>query len=95
MTRPGAKQSEQTSHKRRISPRPRVGQSPPTRDPGPRLLEGAGQQAPLSQEICKLQNELEVYIQKVEKLANRGNPQKHYVTADLCLTVDYIFKSIA
>ncbi|XP_071352895.1 protein moonraker isoform X3 [Trachinotus anak] len=66
--RPGAKQKSQ---KRPIHPVPRAGQSPPTRDPGPRQLEG-GKQGPLSQEIYKLQNELEVYIQKVEELANRG-----------------------
>ena len=58
---------------------PRVSLSPPTRDPGPRQPEG-GKQAPLSQEISKLQNELEVYIQKVEELANRGNVQKQHVT---------------
>lgn len=54
-----------------ISPMPRTGQSPPTRDPGPRQLEGS-KQPPLSQEIQKLQNELEVYVQKVEELAKRG-----------------------
>ncbi|XP_050921588.1 protein moonraker isoform X16 [Lates calcarifer] len=66
--RPGAKQ---TSQKRPMCAMPRAGQSPPTRDPGPKQLE-RGKQAPLSQEIHKLQNELEVYIQKVEELANRG-----------------------
>ncbi|XP_039985982.1 protein moonraker isoform X2 [Xiphias gladius] len=69
---PGAKQ---TSQKRHISPKPRGGQSPPTRDPGPRQL-GGGKQAPLSQEIHKLQNELEVYIQKVEELAYRGEKKE-------------------
>ncbi|XP_047449178.1 protein moonraker isoform X2 [Mugil cephalus] len=67
-TRPGPKQH--TFQKRPLSSLPRVGQSPPTRDPGPR--EDRGKQAPLSHEIHKLQNELEVYIQKVEELANRG-----------------------
>uniref|UniRef100_A0A4W6BVD9 Si:dkey-243i1.1 n=1 Tax=Lates calcarifer TaxID=8187 RepID=A0A4W6BVD9_LATCA len=62
--RPGAKQ---TSQKRPMCAMPRAGQSPPTRDPGPKQLE-RGKQAPLSQEIHKLQNELEVYIQKVEEL---------------------------
>ncbi|KAM7412894.1 hypothetical protein PAMA_020331 [Pampus argenteus] len=81
-TRPGTKQSEHTSHKLSISPRPRVGHSPPTRDPGPRLLDGAGQQAPLSQEIFKLQNELEVYIQKVEKLADRGEKMEEPLEPD-------------
>uniref|UniRef100_A0A667YDC5 Uncharacterized protein n=1 Tax=Myripristis murdjan TaxID=586833 RepID=A0A667YDC5_9TELE len=51
------------------------GQSPPTRDPGPRQSAG-GQQPQLSQEIHKLQNQLQVYIQKIETLANRGNMQK-------------------
>ncbi|XP_070762549.1 protein moonraker [Enoplosus armatus] len=70
VTRPGVKLSVHTSQKHPIFPIPRIGLSPPTRDPGPRQLEG--QQAPLSQEIRKLQNELEAYIQKVEELANRG-----------------------
>ncbi|XP_042341933.1 protein moonraker isoform X2 [Plectropomus leopardus] len=70
-TRPGAKSSARTLQKHPISHMPRTGQSPPTRDTGPRQFK-VGKQAPLSQEICKLQNELEVYIQKVEELANRG-----------------------
>ncbi|XP_031153444.1 protein moonraker isoform X2 [Sander lucioperca] len=70
-TRPGRKLLVHTPQKRPISSLPRIGQSPPTRDPGTRHFEG-GKQAPLSQEICKLQNELEVYIQKVEELASRG-----------------------
>ncbi|XP_078101465.1 protein moonraker isoform X3 [Sander vitreus] len=70
-TRPGRKLLVHTPQKRPISSLPRIGQSPPTRDPGTRQFEG-GKQAPLSQEICKLQNELEVYIQKVEELASRG-----------------------
>lgn len=73
---------------------PRTGQSPPTRDPGPKPLE-RGKPTPLSQEICKLQDELEVYIQKVEELANRGDPQKQLVILGQCLTVDYMFKSTA
>ncbi|XP_074496005.1 protein moonraker isoform X2 [Sebastes fasciatus] len=60
-----------TPQKRPISLMPRAGQSPPTRDPGPRQFVGR-KHAPLSQEIRKLQNELEVYIQKVEELATRG-----------------------
>nr|XP_046245426.1 protein moonraker isoform X2 [Scatophagus argus] len=70
-SRPGTKLSVLTSQKHPISPMPRTGQSPPTKDPGSRQLKG-GSQAPLSQEIHKLQNELEVYIQKVEELANRA-----------------------
>ncbi|TMS07558.1 Protein moonraker [Larimichthys crocea] len=69
--RAGAKQATLTSQKRPISSMLSIGRSPPTRDPGPRQLEG-GKEAPLSQEIHKLQNELEVYIQKVEELAKRG-----------------------
>ncbi|XP_034723069.1 protein moonraker isoform X3 [Etheostoma cragini] len=70
-TQPGRKLLLHTPQKRSISSLPRVGRSPPTRDPGPRQFEG-GKQAPLSQEICKLQNELEVYIQKVEELVSKG-----------------------
>ncbi|XP_028429488.1 protein moonraker isoform X2 [Perca flavescens] len=70
-TRPGRKLLVRTPQKRPISSLPRIGQSPPTRDPGPRQFEG-GKRTPLSQEICKLQNELEVYIQKVEELASKG-----------------------
>ncbi|XP_053177240.1 protein moonraker isoform X2 [Scomber japonicus] len=81
-SRPGAKQSEHAYHKRLASPTPRVGQSPPTKDPGPMPLERAGQQAPLSQEIHKLQNELEVYIQKVEQLANSGEKMKEPLDPD-------------
>ncbi|XP_072248325.1 protein moonraker isoform X2 [Leuresthes tenuis] len=69
VARPGIKQL--ASKKNPASSLPRVGQSPPTRDPGPRQVE-RGKQAPLSHEIRKLQNELEVYIQKVEELAKRG-----------------------
>lgn len=70
---------------------PQIGQSPPNRDPGPKQL-GGGPQAPLSQEIHKLQNELEVYIQKIEELANRGNSQNQLVTLGPCLTLDYTFE---
>ena len=58
---------------------PCAGKSPPTRDPGLMPVE-RGKQAPLSHEIRKLQNELEVYIQKLEELANRGNPWKQLGT---------------
>ncbi|XP_068571698.1 protein moonraker isoform X2 [Cebidichthys violaceus] len=70
-TRSGAKLSANRPQKRPIGPVSRIGRSPPTRDPGPRQCEG-GKHAPLSQEIDKLHNELEVYIQKVEALSNRG-----------------------
>ncbi|XP_067364426.1 protein moonraker isoform X2 [Channa argus] len=69
-TQAGAKLLVRTFQKRCISPMPRTGQSPPIKDPGLRQPERI-QHAPLSQEILKLQNELEVYIQKVEELANR------------------------
>ncbi|KAL3057548.1 hypothetical protein OYC64_007920 [Pagothenia borchgrevinki] len=70
-TRPRVQMSVHTQQKYPISPMPQTGKSPPTRDPGLRRFEGV-KQAPLSQEIFKLQYELEVYIQKVEELANRG-----------------------
>ncbi|KAJ8280799.1 hypothetical protein GJAV_G00059090 [Gymnothorax javanicus] len=47
------------------------GLSPPTRDAGP-LPKPSGQEAKLSQEIGRLQKELETYIQRIEELANRG-----------------------
>uniref|UniRef100_A0A3B3UR09 KIAA0753 ortholog n=1 Tax=Poecilia latipinna TaxID=48699 RepID=A0A3B3UR09_9TELE len=65
----GAKQ--RPSKKNPSSLMPGVGQSPPTRDPGIRQMEG-GKPGHLSNEIRKLQNELETYIRKVEELANRG-----------------------
>lgn len=68
VTQAGAKRH--TFQKHPISSMPRMSRSPPTRDPGLRQVEG-GKEAPLSHEIHKLQNELEVYIQKVEELANR------------------------
>ncbi|XP_041652640.1 protein moonraker isoform X2 [Cheilinus undulatus] len=70
--RPGAKLSVHNFHKHPISPILCASYSPPTRDPGQGQLQ-QGKQAPLSHEIQKLQNELEVYIQKVEELANRGD----------------------
>ncbi|XP_034556708.1 protein moonraker isoform X2 [Notolabrus celidotus] len=70
--RAGAKLSVHTFHKHPISPILRAGQSPPTRDHGPGQLD-CNKVTPLSHEIQKLQNELEVYIQKVEELANRGD----------------------
>lgn len=47
---------------------PRFGRSPPNRDPG---LE-VDKKGSLSQEFQKLQNELDVFIQKVEELTNKG-----------------------
>ncbi|KAM6933305.1 protein moonraker [Xenentodon cancila] len=60
------------------SSKPCAGKSPPIRDAG-LMLAGRGKQAPLSHEIRKLQNELEVYIQKVEELANRGQKTEESV----------------
>ncbi|XP_011480701.1 protein moonraker isoform X4 [Oryzias latipes] len=68
VARPGTKQH--ISQKYPASSLPRAGQSPPTRDSGLGQKKG-DKRTPLSQEIQKLQNELEVYIQKVEELANR------------------------
>ncbi|XP_035011242.2 protein moonraker isoform X4 [Hippoglossus stenolepis] len=66
-----ARPAKQTSWKPPVSKKPWFGRSPLTRDPRSRQPEG-GKPTPLSQEIFKLQNELDVYIQKVEELANRG-----------------------
>lgn len=81
--RPGAKLSAVTSLKNPISLKPQNGQSPPTNDPGPWQLRK--EKSSLSQEIIKLQNELEVYVQKVEALANRGKAQQHPLTLSFYL----------
>ncbi|XP_074536482.1 protein moonraker isoform X3 [Halichoeres trimaculatus] len=73
--RAGAKLSVDSFHKHPISPILRAGLSPPTRDPGPGHL-GKNKETPLSHEIQKLQNELGVYIQKVEELAHRGDQKQ-------------------
>ncbi|XP_054901700.1 protein moonraker isoform X2 [Poeciliopsis prolifica] len=62
---------QRVSQKNPSSLMPAVGQSPPTRDLGLRQMEG-GKPGHLSNEIRKLQNELEKYIRKVEELADRG-----------------------
>ncbi|XP_068174395.1 protein moonraker isoform X3 [Antennarius striatus] len=62
---PGAKRSALTFKKNPIGP------SPPTTDPGPQKL-GQRKTTSLSEETQKLYNEFEVYIQKIENLANRG-----------------------
>lgn len=82
--RPGAKLSAVTSRKNPISLKPQNGQSPPTNDPGPRQLRE--EKSSLSREIIRLQNELEVYVQKVEALANRGKTQQHHLTLGFYLT---------
>lgn len=60
------KLSGHTSHKTPITPRPSVGLSPPTRDPGPK------QQGSLNEEIHRLQHGLDVCIQKADELASRA-----------------------
>lgn len=67
----GAKLSVQTPQKDTVSSMPRFGRSPPNRDPGPTQFE-VDKKGSLSQEFQKLQNELDVFIQKVEELTNRG-----------------------
>lgn len=77
-SQPGAKLSVVTSRKNPISLKPQNGQSPPTNDPGPWQLRE--EKSSLSREIIKLQNELEVYVQKVEDLANRGKAQRRLLS---------------
>ncbi|XP_056297012.1 protein moonraker isoform X2 [Pseudoliparis swirei] len=77
-TRSGSKLSANTPQKHPICPMPRIGRSPPTRDLGPRHFEGC-RHAPLSQEIGKLQNELELYFHKVEALSNRGGELEEHL----------------
>lgn len=67
----GAKLSVQTPQKNSVSSMPRFGRSPPNRDPGPTQLE-VDKKGSLSQEFQKLQNELDVFIQKVEELTKKG-----------------------
>ncbi|KAM9852885.1 protein moonraker [Aulostomus maculatus] len=74
--RPGAKQLHRTSQKHPICSKPRSGQSPPIRDLGRKPRKATDQQNLLSQEIHKLQNELENYIQTVEQLAKRAPTEK-------------------
>ncbi|KAF7700061.1 protein moonraker isoform X2 [Silurus meridionalis] len=45
------------------------GQSPPTRDPGPKAISS---EPHLSKEIYKLQKELETYVKRIEQLVNKG-----------------------
>lgn len=80
--RPGVKLSAVTSRKNPISLKPQNGQLPPTNDPGPWQLRE--EKSSLIREIIRLQNELEVYVQKVEALANRG--KTHHLTLGFYLT---------
>ncbi|XP_076833172.1 protein moonraker-like isoform X3 [Brachyhypopomus gauderio] len=59
-----------TPQKLSVAPLPDHGRSPPTRDPGPR---GEPQ---LSREIHKLQKQLATYIQRIERLADKGRAQE-------------------
>lgn len=70
----GTKLAVPTSRKNSFNSVPRFGHSPPNRDPGPAQVVEI-KKGSLSQEFQKLQNELDVYIQKVEELANRGKSQ--------------------
>ncbi|XP_029965277.1 protein moonraker isoform X2 [Salarias fasciatus] len=70
-----------TIKKHPASANPRVGLSPPTRDPGPRPA-GGGKEGALSHEIHRLQQELEVHINKVEALAKRGEKLEEPLEAE-------------
>ncbi|XP_064159705.1 protein moonraker isoform X2 [Anguilla rostrata] len=70
-TRSGAQVLLYTPQKLPLPPGTELGLSPPTRDSGPQP-KASGQEAKLSQEICRLQKELGTYIQRIEQLANRG-----------------------
>lgn len=50
---------------------PRFGHSPPNRDPGPAQVEEI-KKVSLSVEFQKLQEQLDIYVQKVEEVANKG-----------------------
>ncbi|MEQ2264113.1 hypothetical protein XENORESO_019503 [Xenotaenia resolanae] len=78
---------QRASKKNPTSFMPRVGQSPPTRDPGLRQKE-AGTQGQLSNEIRKLQNEVETYIRKVEEIGNRGKSCRHLPSLD-CYSIQF------
>ncbi|XP_011606843.2 protein moonraker [Takifugu rubripes] len=66
----GAKLSVQTPQKNSVSSMFQFDHSPPTRDPGSTQLE-VDKTGSLSQEVQKLLNELDGFIQKVEDLTNR------------------------
>lgn len=55
-----------TPQKLSVSTGPMYGQSPPTRDTGPKVG------SKLSQEIRKLQKELGTCVQRIEQLTNKG-----------------------
>lgn len=74
----GAKLPVQTLPKNSLISVPQFGHSPPNRDPGPVQVEKI-KKGSLSQEFQKLQKELDVCIQKVEELANKGKSHKHFL----------------
>lgn len=70
-----------TSQKNPIPSFPRTGESTVATDPGQTCLE-VDKQDQLSREIRKLQNELDVFIQKMIEVANRGKSQElHFPSA--------------
>lgn len=69
-SRPGTKPSTRNNPKLNFSRHPN-GHSVPTKDNGPRQGKTS-----LSWELIKLQNELKVYVQKVEEQACRGKTHK-------------------
>lgn len=71
MTRSGAKVLVYTPQKLSVPAWPKQDQSPPTRDPGPGQSSNS-QEPKLSQEICRLQKELAIYVQRIEQLPKRG-----------------------
>ena len=66
VTKSGAEVLVYTPQKLSAPPGPAYGQSPPTRDPGPKVG------SKLSQEIRKLQKELGICVKRIEQLANKG-----------------------
>ncbi|KAF7666795.1 hypothetical protein LDENG_00091700 [Lucifuga dentata] len=81
VAQPGAKKLMSMFKNHSTSPSRKGGHSPPTRDPGQGQF-ARGHQPQLSQEIRKLQKELEVYIQKIETLANRGEKMEEPLESD-------------
>lgn len=75
------KLSVHTSQKIPISSLPRTGESTVATDPGRTCLE-VDKQDQLRREIQKLLNELDVFIQKMKEVANRGKSQElHFPSA--------------
>lgn len=66
VTKSGAEVLVYTPQKLSVSTGPMYGQSPPTRDTGPKVG------SKLSQEIRKLQKELGTCVQRIEQLTNKG-----------------------